>query len=595
MTETGKTFAFVGVAVAAIAIAFAARPRAVDFSADEMRGKVLYEFDVDAPKRLKIVKFDEGQSALSEFEVAEIDGKWSIPSKDGYPADADQQMADAALSVNHLEVLRVASEKADTHAELGVVDPMSPNLDAAAEGVGTHVTMLDGKGDTLVDMIVGDEVKEQEGQRYVRRANQDVTYVVNVDASKLSTNFSDWIEKDLLKLNPWDIREVQIRDFTVDRSVRLDGRPTATVEPKSEITLSYDDQETKWSADEIRVYNPEKKDYESVELAADEELDTAKLNDLKSGLDDLRIVDVEQKPQGLSDDLKASEDFVKSDESFLSLFMKGFVTTQGADGKPEILSSDGEVICTLKTGVEYVLRYGDFQLAGDYDPKKAEGEDVERDQVHRYLFVMAQFNEDAIDKPEIEELPPLPEGADASDAEAKSDEDSTDATTDEPKPEDAKDANDQPAADESTPEESTADGEEEEPAAEEAKKAEQTALEKAIEQRLTIEKENNRRREEYETKIKEGKEEVAKLNAQFGDWYYVIDDEVYKRDTLKPRRHRQKESAGGRRGKRVRRRVGSDRRRGFRQARRTRSGSSGRGRRSRGRNGNALKLSLKTL
>ena len=41
-------------------------------------------------------------------------------------------------------------------------------------------------------------------------------------------------------------------------------------------------------------------------MAADEELNTAKLDDMKFALDDLKIVDVSRKPAGLSADLKAA-------------------------------------------------------------------------------------------------------------------------------------------------------------------------------------------------------------------------------------------------------------------------------------------------
>ena len=49
----------------------------------------------------------------------------------------------------------------------------------------------------------------------------------------------------------------------------------------------------------------------STKLADDEELNTEKLNALKTALDDLKIVDVDRKPAGLSQDLRASDDFVQ--------------------------------------------------------------------------------------------------------------------------------------------------------------------------------------------------------------------------------------------------------------------------------------------
>ena len=47
-------------------------------------------------------------------------------------------------------------------------------------------------------------------------------------------------------------------------------------------------------------------------MSADEELNAAKLDELKTALDDLKIVDVSRKPAGLSADLKAAADFTNT-------------------------------------------------------------------------------------------------------------------------------------------------------------------------------------------------------------------------------------------------------------------------------------------
>ena len=61
-------------------------------------------------------------------------------------------------------------------------------------------------------------------------------------------------------------------------------------------------------------------------MADDEELNTAKLDELKSALDDLKIVDISRKPKGLSADLKVSADFAGKDktEPWSRLQDKGF-------------------------------------------------------------------------------------------------------------------------------------------------------------------------------------------------------------------------------------------------------------------------------
>src|SRR5215216_6721429 len=81
----------------------------------------------------------------------------------------------------------------------------------------------------------------------------------------------------------------------------------------------------------------------------------------------------------------------------------------------------------MKNGTQYVLRFGNLtNVAGgqDKDEKapakdaKADAKDKKADKgdkndVHRYLFVMAQFDENAIKRPELQKLPELPAKSDA--------------------------------------------------------------------------------------------------------------------------------------------------------------------------------------
>ena len=73
--------------------------------------------------------------------------------------------------------------------------------------------MKDINDEPLVDLVIGKAVKDAEDQRYVREPNRDVVYVIEIDPSKLSTRFEDWIEDDLLKLNPMDIQEIKVNDY----------------------------------------------------------------------------------------------------------------------------------------------------------------------------------------------------------------------------------------------------------------------------------------------------------------------------------------------------------------------------------------------
>ncbi len=552
MTESTKTFVFVGVAALCVAAAVATRPQAIDLEreAQSRTGKPLVaRFDPEEAARLRITRFNEETATLSEFEVAERDGVWTLPSKSGYPADAEKQMGEAAAGVMDREVLRIASKLPADHEQYGVVDPKSSKLAVGQTGVGVRVAMLGSSDKPLIDLIIGKKVKDAENQRYVRLADQDVVYVVDVDPSKFSTKFDDWIEDDLLKINPWDLAQVSLDNYSASAELGMtpDGRivPQLKQSFEDQLTLTYDDGAGEWQAKRMAVYDDVKQGYQEVSLSEGQELDAEKLRELKDALDNLKIVDVERKPEGLSGSLKAGEDFLKDTATIESLARRGFLAVGRPGGGVELISSEGEFTATMKDGVEYVLRFGDLQ-ADEEDPtdpaagpeaagseaagaNPADADSKDAGGVNRYLFVMAQFNEDAIEKPVLEELPALPESkadakeepasedaaADGEDAKQR-DTEETDAVSDEPeagaeeaeKTDDAAEGDQEPEADE--------DGSDE-------------LLEEVIARRKEIEASNQRKLDAYQEKIKAGKERVKELNARFGDWYYVISNPVYQK------------------------------------------------------------------
>lgn len=589
MSETVKTIAFLAIGFLAIAIGFATQPKSAELDVDSLVNQDLTKnfTSVDKAKRLRIVRFDEDTATLREFEVAEEDGLWSIPSKDDYPADASRQMAEAATSLMDRKILRVESLDAGDHEQFGVIDPLSPKLEVGQKGVGTRVTVSDENENNkaLVDLIIGKPVKGSESQHYVREAGRDAVYVIEIDPTKLSTNFEDWIEKDLLKLNPWDLQQVQIKDYSAELVPAMTAQGISfnvAWDPRAEMTLDYDETKGAWTPEKLSKFDPASESQVPFTLNENEELNTASLNALKDSLDDLAIVDVVRKPQGLSDDLKAGGDFLGNREAQLDLMKKGFVAaaSSGAEND-EIISSDGEVIATLKDGTEYVLRFGNLTNVaapgepapsetaeagdGSDDATKSDGES----DVHRYLFVMARFNEEAIKKPQLEELPALPAETPAADAapassdtapeaDATKTQDAASSETPPPAPSDdattaAADADAKTEAADGAPEDAAkpeADASEGDgaPEGEEPTQADQPTaagtdtptsdeakasdVEKIIAERKRIETENQRKLDEYQAQITKGQNNVKDLNARFGDWYFVVANDVFNKIRL---------------------------------------------------------------
>jgi hypothetical protein len=570
MSENAKTLTFVIVGLVAIGVGLFTRPSSAELDVTSRENEYLTkDLSVDDAKRLKIVRFDEDTATIRDFEVAEQDGLWTIPSKDGYPADAARQMAEAVTSLTDLKILTVKSTSDADHEEYGVIDPASQKLQPGQKGVGTRVTLSNDQNKPLVDLIVGKAVKGAEGQRYVREAGRSLVYAVEFDRSKLSTSFEDWIEKDLLKLNSFDLQQVDIKDYSAELvQVMTQNGPGIGIDmnDRSELVLAYNEADAKWTPVKLRSFDKtkgERGDYVDFALADDEELNDKTLNDLKTALDDLQIVDVVRKPTGLSEDLKAGEDFVKNNEAKIELMMKGFTPEQKTvDGQQAIISSDGEVVATMKDGTEYVLRFGNLTSAdGGGQAEDAAKAEVPADplaaaqaaaakkdsDVHRYMFVMARYNRDVIKKPEEKPLPELPaegakpaEGASAAapaetPAEVASATEAATPAADAAAPEaegaeapageatpgaeaPAAEVAAAPAADSAAP-----------PAAEAASPEKNPEVEKIKAERARIEEENNRNRERYDEQVKKGVDNVKALNLRFGDWYFVIDDAEFQK------------------------------------------------------------------
>ncbi len=183
--------------------------------------------------RLEIAQFDEAsQQCKKPFEVAQVvgrDGKtrWAIPSHFDYPADAKDHLAEAASLLMDIKSVNTApgmdDEQADLtqdnihrlHNEYGVVDPDPATVKSSDTGVGTRITLKNKEGKTLASLVVGKQVGEQGSQHYVRYPDKDAVYVVDIDPSKVSTKFEDWIERNLLGMNTMDLKQVHIQDYSI--------------------------------------------------------------------------------------------------------------------------------------------------------------------------------------------------------------------------------------------------------------------------------------------------------------------------------------------------------------------------------------------
>ena len=556
MSQMTKTLVFAGLAIVAAWLAFATRTGPVGVDQLDQIGKKLFDGFEDplAAKSMKIVRFDENLSKLSEIEIKEIDGIWTLPSHAGYPADAENKIRDAATPFVDMKIIDVVTDKDGERATYGVIEPSADKSAVGDQGVGTLVNIKDESGNNLVDLVIGKEY--QEGQHYVRDVKHSLVYLAAVDPSTLPVRFDDWIDKDLLSVNAFDISGMTLKDYSFDVAQTLSG-PITQFDQRFEMQVS--DENGKWKLDSLLEARND--NLVPVELTEGQQLNQERLGAMKDALDNLEIVDVARKPAGLGEDLKADKGFFNNQSGVDSLIEKGIYPVQ-LDGNVELLSTDGEVLVDTKEGVQYVLRFGG-----------AAGVDTESEDagLNRYLLVSARVNQNHFPEPELEtlpsELPTLPETQSA-DEDAVEDEIELEIEeTDENSPPAAPDENtvdeteveaeventDDPAAEveaaddsevesdgetenDDTDVDNTGDTCQEEPdgsadANLEANAEEEapTAEEELQAEQERIEKENQRKIDERNDNIKAAEAKVRELNYRFADWYYVISEEVYKK------------------------------------------------------------------
>ncbi len=543
MSEMTKTLTFIVTGLVAVLAAWATRPTYDDVTTPDGVGQPMFaEFD-DPFKAtsLEVVEYDEDLGEISKFEIAQKDGSWVIPSHADYPADAEENFKDAATLLIGLNVIAMKSENRSDHELYGVVAPDPDKVQAGDRGVGKLVVMKDAQGSRLAEIVIGKEVKDQEGQRYVRRPSDDRVYIVKIDPDKVSTKFEDWIKEDLLELNAWDVEQMEINDYSVQSTFTPQGL-AVQYDQRFLMTVNWT-EDSKWELGKLSEFR--NGTLQPTEPLETEELNKTALDGMKSALDDLKIVDVARKPEGLRADLSADKELSQDRETVESLIKRGFYPASMPDGGVQLLSSEGEIICRTKDGIAYTLRFGDIAVGQDEST------------LNRYVMVTTAVDENSFERPQLEPLPEEDkadaassedggdteaadsdvEAADSSDTEAKSDAAGNDDAANDAAAGDDEDKK----ADEAS---AAADDSADEQGADSAESGDEKEKEKEFDaERDRILKENQRKLDEYNEKRKKAEEKVAELNFRFAPWYYVISEDVYKKLHLSRR-------CAGRKGRR---------------------------------------------
>jgi len=502
-------------------------------------GQAFYEsFDsTESARALKVAAVDAESGTPMQFSVENVDGLWRIPSQFNYPAEAATRIAETTSSVLGLKREALVGRGKEEFEKFGVIDPLSDDLDDP-DNAGKRLTLRDKDDEIIADYIIGkriepdgpsnpgDDVFDQQNLKpdyYLRRADENETFRVSLDID-LTTEFSDWIDPDLLRVDRPEVTRIAINNY----AIREEGSDQFGV---NRLVM---DQKDKFVIDRKTAADP----WTVEGMDAEKEVvQIERVNEILGVLDELKIVGVRHKFKYndkilLTPDLKLAQlpelkdDPQKQGNAIRSLQMdlmeKGF-NFGGTQQNLELVSDNGELSMGTGDGVLYRLHVGGeaeksekaISVGGDSEDESdtADGEPSESSDADRFLFVRVEFDESLLGPaPVAPELPVKPEQPEGYVPVME------DQSPDEEADTEGEESETEPSADESSEED---DKPERDPKFIEFEEAlvEYEAAKNEYEIAMTR---LDQDKEAFAEKVEAGKKQVKELNERFGDWYYVV-------------------------------------------------------------------------
>lgn len=341
------TFAFVAAAGVLSIVAARVQPAGYSTAIFSDQGEDLFPAltDASAVQSIEIVDYNSEQAVARPLKVELRKGRWVLASHGDYPAEARDRLAQTAGALVGLKKDSVASDRWEDQAQYGVVDPLDQK-NASLTGRGKRVTLLDGRGTKLAELVLGSAPPNKQGFRYARLPGQKRIYLVKTAADP-SARFEDWVEADLLKVSVGDITRLIVNTYNIDE---LAG------------TLANVRR---------RVMVPNGENWDAAARTAAQTLAA------------LRVAGARAKPKLLADQLRERK-LTLSLETVMSLRARGyFVLPTG-----QLLANAGEVVVETKQGFVYTLRFGELASSSlDGDTGQTSPAAAAKTGDDRYLFV----------------------------------------------------------------------------------------------------------------------------------------------------------------------------------------------------------------
>lgn len=347
--------------IAALTAAFAAAsypwPEAVTQNAQV--SKPLFEnYETSAVRGIEVIAYDSERSDIQRIRIKRSGQNWIIPQKNGFDVTGDQRVLEVTRALNDRTVLEVNSDSQTDHVNFGVVDPSDVGVTTARSRLGTKLVLSDRDKKTIAHVIVGDQVKNSPGKYYARVPGKPTIYTIEFEKKMLATDFSQWVDPNLLKLPVDASSGFAISEFSINRH-RTD-RATKKDEPLYEATYEINDQQ----ALELVALSVGGDESDSEDLSS--ALPRGFTESAVRSLFGLKPTDVEKQNKAVIEFLKQTEK--GDDEKLVSqLAERGFIYAGFDNGGHRFTGTNGELSILRSDGVRFTLVIGELanRIGGD--------------------------------------------------------------------------------------------------------------------------------------------------------------------------------------------------------------------------------------
>lgn len=342
-------------------------------------------YDSNDIYRISIERYDRELDSPRKIEIARERGSWVIPDKFEFLASNAQRISGVIDSLKQKRILDMPSDKQDDHEEYGVVE-LGANDAVSRVGIGTTLTLEDARRNTVAQVIIGKATPDP-AQRFVRIPGQPQVYVIEFDPDLLSTEFSDWVDGDLLRFGNQSsrlgeiIESIEIDYYFFDsRNLASDASRTyvyrASIYPSGE----------RWLYDVWPANAQQKLDEQPAITGA--EINLATLGELLNEVVEFKLRDVQKKSTSAALDLaNPAESNLPSHFEWLN--SRGYRHAGFANGQHQFESLAGSIRLRFRNGNIDTLSIGDLA-----------GVDMQnRSNINRYLLVTCGINESMFPMP----------------------------------------------------------------------------------------------------------------------------------------------------------------------------------------------------